>query len=450
MDRCRERDAELAAALRASLARQDGGQSAIVITAFLFMFAVFGFAVIDVGVAWGARRDAQTDADLIALAGAIELINFDDDEAGRVAAKAAAEEWALANDVDVDPSQLTVTVVRDCFSQDDGYYTGVDVRVERSPPGFFFGIFPGVPQLEVSSEARACSGAPQEMSGFMPWAIETAGDCFTNEPDPADRTPILGERCDLSVGGLGGESGDVGQLALSQDPSAGCEAGIGSAAVHEDNIINGVLSSCQVGESVTSNTGVNVGKTKSGLKARLATEGACSLKAEPIFDSKVVPQTNTFDLHPTITDLPVPDLGGVDDFFEVWRPGLGYDPSEPGDKLEQYNCNPDPAGIVETSPRNVSVIIVTDIAVDDGSGCTGTSVGASPHCYLVLGFARMYIEGCTTSSAGFSAMCDQSGGGATFTIHARFVKATTTGDWASASSATSRPSSWSSGGTPFA
>ena len=392
------------------------------ITAFLFMFAVFGFAVIDVGVAWGARRDAQTDVDLIALAGAIELINFDDDDAGRIAAGDAAEAWALANNVDL--SHLTVTVARDCFSLDDGYYTGVDVRVERSPPGFFFGIFPGVPQLEVSSEARACSGAPQEMSGFLPWAIETAGDCFTNEPDPADRTPILGERCDLSVGGLGGASGDVGQLALSEDPSAACEAGNGSAATYETNIINGDLTTCEIGDSVTSNTGVNVGKTKSALEARLATEGACGGNAVPIFGT-VQARTDTFNLHPTITDLPAPNVGGVgyvDDFFEIWQPGLGYDPNDPGDRLEQYNCNPDPAGIIETSPRNVSVVIVSDIAVDDGSGCSAVSVGASPHCYLVLGFARMYLEGCTTS-AGFSAMYDQSGGGGTFTIHARFVKA---------------------------
>ena len=67
-------------------------------------------------------------------------------------------------------------------------------------------------------------------------------------------------------------------------------------------------------------------------------------------------------------------------------------------------------------------MIVEDIAIDDGVGCSG-GAGATPHCYEILGFARMYIEGCTTAAAGFSAMCDQSGSGGTFTLHARFVKA---------------------------
>lgn len=397
--------------------RTEGGQSALAMVAFIFMFAVFGFAVIDVGVALGARRDAQGDADLVALAAAIELPNFDDDAAGATAATAAANSWAAANDVDL--SDLTVTVIRDCFSADDGFNTGVEVRVERVPPGFFFGIFPGVPQLTVSAEATACSGAPQEASGFLPWAVETAGNCFTNEPDPADRTPILGERCDLVVGGGGGASGDIGQLSLSSDPSDGCEDGNGSAAVYQTNIINGGVISCAVGESVTSNTGVNVGATKSGLEARLVTDGICGTNAAPIFGD-VVAQTNDFNAHPTITDLFAPDLGGDDDFFEIWLPGLGYDLNDPGDKLDQYDCDPATPGS-QSSPRNVTVIIVNDIAIDDGSGCTGGG-GGSPHCYLVLGFARMYIEGCTTAAQGFSPDCDQPGGGGTFTIHARFIK----------------------------
>ena len=67
--------------------RPESGQSAILMAAILFMFAVFGFATIDVGLAFGARRDAQSDADLIALAGAIELPNFDNDAAAGAAAQ---------------------------------------------------------------------------------------------------------------------------------------------------------------------------------------------------------------------------------------------------------------------------------------------------------------------------------------------------------------------------
>jgi hypothetical protein len=396
----------------------EGGQSAIVMVAVLFMFTVFGFAVIDAGLAYAARRDAQSDADLIALAGAIELPDFDNDAAGAIAAEAAADLWADGNNVA--SSELTLTVIRDCFSADDGYYTGVQARVERTAPGFFFGTFPGVPQLTVSATATACSGAPQSASGFLPWAVETAGNCFTNEPNPADRTPILGERCDLVVGGAAGETGDIGQLALSTNPNDNCEDGNGSANVYETNIIGGGVITCEVGDSVASNTGANVGKTKSGLATRLANDGLCGTTAIPNF-AAVQSQTNTFNAHPTITDLFAPDVGGVDDFFEIWRPSLNYDPSNPGDNLEQHDCDLT-TGAKETSPRNVTVVIITDIAIDDGGGCTGGG-GTSPHCYLVLGFARMYIEGCTTAAQGFAADCAQPGGGGSFTIHARFINA---------------------------
>jgi len=114
-------------------------------------------------------------------------------------------------------------------------------------------------------------------------------------------------------------------------------------------------------------------------------------------------------------------MGGHDDFFEIWTPGLGYDVNDPGRHLDELDCNPSTTAF-ETSPRNVVVVIIEEIALDNGVGCTGGG-GPSPHCYEVLGFARMYIEGCTTALHGFSPMCDQPGGGGSFTIHARFVQA---------------------------
>jgi hypothetical protein len=86
-----------------------------------------------------------------------------------------------------------------------------------------------------------------------------------------------------------------------------------------------------------------------------------------------------------------------------------------------YDCDP-ATQLADTSPRNVLVVIVNDIAVDDGTSCNGGS-GGDAHCYEVAGFARVYLEGCSTAAAGFSAFCDQGGAGGSFTIHARFVEA---------------------------
>ena len=421
--------------IRRSL-RETRGQVTIMFAALFVVLTMFGIIVVDFGAWYADRREAQTDADLISLAGAIELPDFDNDADAIGRALASALDWAAANDVDVSgamvagntlsAAEVEIEVLNTCFSDNDEVHTGVRATVQRETSMFFANLLPGFGPVEVTTTAIACSGMPVVMTGFLPWTVETAGDCFTDELDPLDRTPILGERCDLVVGGGAGESGDVGQLSFDPDGGA-CEEGTGSAKVYEEQIINGVQVSCRAategesGDSVSSNTGVNVGKTKSGLEARLATEGDCSANylgnqtdLSELSASFAPPNVSTpFEKTPIAGD-------DVDDFFEIWMPGSGWSSDDPAANLVPYDCDPDEDGS-QTSPRNITLIIIGDIAVDDGVGCSGGG-GNSPHCYEVLGFARMYIEGCSTDSGGFSAKCDQSGGGGSFTIHGRFVE----------------------------
>jgi hypothetical protein len=223
----------------------------------------------------------------------------------------------------------------------------------------------------------------------------------------------------VSVGGQASEEGSVSQLGIT--PGGACTDGNSDADVYEGNIITGVPSDCAIGDSVTSNPGVNVGKTYQGLQTRIGGEGACTAAAASFFPS-VQSDTANFNAHPSITDLSAPTKGpsggGVDDFFEVFRPGLNYDLLDPGRNLTTFDCDALTVGI-DTSPRNVVVLVIDDVGTSDGVGCTGGAGGSK--CYEIRGFMRIYIEGCTTKN-GFSAACNNGGSGGGFTVHARIVE----------------------------
>ena len=388
------------------------GQMAVTFGAVMIVLGVAGFLVIDIGFWYGDRRAVQADADFAAIAGAMELPDFQDDAGAAEAARTAATSWALANDVD--PASLAVEVVSDCFSVDDEVNSGVRVTVRTKPESPFISFFSSL-DPEVSASAVACSGSPTSEIGFMPWALETTGDCFQDDPvTPTERIPFYGQRCDIVVGGSDSESGSIGQLGFANPGD--CSDGDPAASTYEDNVLNGVNRYCEVGDGVTSSPGVNVGKTRTGLAARLAGEGACSTAAQPV-SAYVQTNTTNFNNAPGLVDLQSP-AGGIDDFFEIWGPGPGYDVGAPGERLSPYDCDPDTVDR-ETSPRNVVIIMVRDIGLNDGVGCSGGASGSK--CYEIQGFARMFLEGCSTAAQGFRAQCDQGGGGSSFTIHARFV-----------------------------
>ena len=105
----------------------------------MFIFALFGILVVDAGLILTDRRDAQSDVDKAALAGALELtLDTADGVSDSAAADAAARAWAASNGIDVsDPTQsLSVEVISSCYSANDGVPTGVRVTVTRDPATF--------------------------------------------------------------------------------------------------------------------------------------------------------------------------------------------------------------------------------------------------------------------------------------------------------------------------
>jgi hypothetical protein len=138
-----------------------------------------------------------------------------------------------------------------------------------------------------------------------------------------------------------------------------------------------------------------VGKTKTGIEARLSAEGSCD----------VVTPGHAWSADDEAR-LPTPLLrsgfntDGVDDFFETYY----WQGSDNLAGMGRYtDCR---------SPRDVSLVVVHDFVVSDGE--------AGPKSYVVRGFAQMYIEGCTPAGGTFDDDCDFAGGGK-FTIYARMV-----------------------------
>lgn len=379
------------------------GQVALMFVVILFLFAVFGAAAIDIGLFVNNRRDAQNDVDKIALAGALQLtLRPSTGAADEAAALLAADEWALANSVDL--ATLDVTVISNCYSSDDGVPTGVWAVIERETPSFFIGLL-GITDFAASADAIACAGNPIEMIGFLPIALsETYAPCFDPLP-PDDYAARIGERCDIVF--ETGVQGQHGQLGI--EPYSVCEDGNSSAKVLKENVENGVQTICAIGDSVMGNSGANVGPLIQALKDRMWDEGWYCEAAFPA-DMELNFSAGNAALN-AYADVnlanPLRD-DDLDDFYEIWAYDDAY--ANPAEGLIPYDCDPVESG-VQTSMRNVNIIVVHEWSSPDGVG---------NNTYIVRGFARVYLEGCSDKNDVFHKDCNVGGG--KFTLHARFVK----------------------------
>ena len=392
----------------------ESAQAVISVVFALFVFGIAGAAVIDVGLLVNDRRDAQSDVDRAALAGALALtLERDDATDDAQAAALAANQWAAANGIDISDAsvRLVVTVISNCYTPDDGVPTGVRVSVERQPATFLLG-FLDVEDWRTSASATACAGRPTDVIGFLPFALSETSACFETNAE-GERVPRLGQFCNIVIDSNSqGLSGELGIEAFST-----CDDGNSSAATLYDNTLNGTQTRCSLGDSVTGNNGHNVGKTKSGIRDRIATEGACDANFpnadQQLFAAGVNAINN--DNPDLLTDLYPPfDSHGnaIDDFYEVWQLPSEWMPGDhPATNLVPYDCDQNEAGI-QTSLRNVILLVIKDYATPDGA--------AGPKSYIVQNFARVYLEGCTDKNGTFSRDCSFNGGGK-FTIHARFV-----------------------------
>ena len=354
------------------------GQTVIFFALMMTLIASFSALTIDVGLIVNERRDAQNDVDKAALAGAQEL-TLDPGSIGAdtAAATIAAQAWAASNGIDLTDPEITldVDVVYNCFSNADPVPTGVQVTVLRPAPSVFVGIL-GIVDWEATATATACAGLPIETAGTMPWAVSEVSGCFTESG--GEYTPNWGASCQIVMDSSA--SGLHGELGLGRGSNDGCDSGNGAANGLKDNIIYGGVVNCRLDvDYVQGNNGFNAGPAHTGIETRLSTEGACD-------DSN--------------------DGNDFEDFEEVFTP-LSEEVAEGYTAF----CN---------SPRDLTLIVVHDWANPEN--------GAGNKTYLVRGFLRMYLEGCSVENNGggggstFYEKCDWNGNGK-FTVHAMMVNA---------------------------
>jgi Flp pilus assembly protein TadG len=126
------------------------GQMAISFVVVLFFFIVLGFMVVDVGIAYGQRREIQSAVDLAALAGVAEL---PDDP---FAAQTVALDYLRANGVDPADPDVTVTFTNPTPNQ-------LEMTVS-APSGTFFSSLFGTTALDTVG-ARAVAEHQQGIVG---------------------------------------------------------------------------------------------------------------------------------------------------------------------------------------------------------------------------------------------------------------------------------------------
>jgi len=125
--------------------KSEDGQILIVAAAGLVMMLTFAALAIDIGFLARARRDAQNDADAMALAGARELPN-------QANADAIAMQWATKNNVTV-PDVESVAFGQRCDGSASGYDT-ITVHLKRNQGTFLASV------IGVSSNTlRVCATA---------------------------------------------------------------------------------------------------------------------------------------------------------------------------------------------------------------------------------------------------------------------------------------------------
>lgn len=221
--------------MRRILRQQRGSVILIAAAAFVMMIGVAAL-VVDLGLLYSTRVQLTNLADAAALAGVQEL------PADTGAAYASASEYAMLNGHPEDVMEIRVLGV-----------TTVAVRATRTVPLLFARIF-GLTAWDVHGEVAARIAPVSGLSGMMPFALITQplvpGELYTikfDSSDPADPADPIGNY--------------HGNFAALANTDRGGQD-------YRDNIKYGCDWSIQVGDYVTTETGVMVGPTKQGIDYR--------------------------------------------------------------------------------------------------------------------------------------------------------------------------------------
>ena len=337
------------------------GQAIILFVGIFTIIAIVGAIVIDFGVWFSERRGAQTDSDLISLAGAYELL----DPNGTFAdVDAATQISALDNGIDPvgDLQNLAVWSLEfpDGYETDpeychnpanhdpDGRLNTVVLDVNHDSRAFFAEFF-GLTAPDIGAHACARAGSLKTTSGLKPWAVpRLTSDCFMEDAD-GNYVPIFGAECIFRIN----EPSQVGSIRLGPDEGDACSGpGSGGLNVYRENIIEGSPAICEAGEDyIDTEPGLQPNPTKLALQEMLSNEGEC--------DALEVNQFKT-----TFMD-------GFDDFDESFDPTLGI--PGPSETFTAKACE---------TPRLISLVIIDEF---DGTGFDSVPI---------LGFASFFFEAC--------------------------------------------------------
>ncbi len=335
------------------------GQTLIFFAGIFTVIAIVGAIVIDFGVWFSERRGAQTDSDLIALAGVYELLTTGSAYAD---VDIATQQSAVANGIDPveDLQNLAVRSLEfpDGYETDPDYcHTATDtggrlnavvLDVDHDSQAFFAGIF-GIGTPDIGAHACARAGSLRSTSGLRPWAVARfTSDCFEWDEELGQYVPQFGQECIFRID----NSSQVGSIRLGPDEGDDCSGtGGAGASVYQENIIEASPSICEIGDMVDVEPGLNEGPTKQALAILLSTEGECD-------------ELNSFSLN-----LAEPD--GIDDFVESFIPVSGI--IGPDETYLDANCK---------TPRAISLVIVDEF---DGLGFDSVPI---------VGFAAFFLVAC--------------------------------------------------------
>jgi hypothetical protein len=327
------------------------GQALILFVGIFTIIAIAAAITIDFGLWFSERRGAQKDADLVALAGAYELL---DAAAAYADVATATDASATGNGLDPtdDVHNLEVRSLEfpDGFEQDDSYchdaedtgarLNAVVLDVDHESRSLFAGLF-GIAAPDIGAHACARAGSLYSGTGLKPWAISLHHpDCF------ADGAPQFGEDCYFRIDNVP----LTGAVRLGTDEGDPCDSGSG-ANDYENNIVNGSGAVCAVGDLIRSETGNITAKTWDGVRDMIAGEGAC--------------------------DALNGNGDGIDQFDEAFSSAIG----EPGpdEVFTPRNC---------VTPRAITIVVVEDAP-------TGPS-----NYQPIAGFAAFYVIRCETTGTG--------------------------------------------------
>jgi len=233
-----------------ALQREERGQIVLVAAAALVVVIGFTALAIDLGFMTHARREAQNDADAMALAAAREL----PDEAS---ARDIAYLWADKNDV---PSAEVTAVAFGATCSGRAVENTVTVRLRRTQTTFFAGVF-GVGSGDVNVCATARAGVAGAGDELMPFGFfrddpfGTANDpnnpdvCHMQEADGTTNPSLWGQPCLIKIAKeganqwSGGNAGpvrmDEGEPAGSDNYDGDCNVDGSGASFYEGNIEHG-------------------------------------------------------------------------------------------------------------------------------------------------------------------------------------------------------------------